>query len=108
MLPLLDDVQNLGDPRGDKPSAKQILEVWAADFLAEFGSDARLHWGQIQGAYGPADLARGYPQEEIDAWYGGFRTLNPYGLFDTAWAKRVGMVARRAADVGPWPRYAGL
>jgi FAD/FMN-containing dehydrogenase len=92
-----DDARNLG-PNGRKPAAKEIIEAWAEDFAAAFKGDGRLHWGQLQGNFGPEQLAVAYPPQDLDAFFEAFRTLNPFGLFDNAWAKRVGFVSRRDAS----------
>lgn len=102
------EARNSGVRANGKPSSKAILETWAEDFVRTFGSEGRLHWGQVQGGYGPKDLERSYPVEEIDRFVDAFRTLNPFGLFDTTFARRLGFVARREGAAGPPPPYRGL
>ena len=101
--------RNLGPRDNGKPSGKEIVAHWAEEFVKHFGSDGRVHWGQVHGAFGPEQLAVCYTQQEIDGWFDGFRTLNPYGVFDTAFARRLGFVERRRAQKDqPQPRYRGL
>lgn len=102
------DTRNLGVRDNGKPSAKRVLEAWAEAFTAEFGAQGRLHWGQLQGAYTPHHMAASYPAEDLDRWYAAFRAMNPFGLFDTAAANRLGFVARRDSDGSAHPRYRGL
>ncbi len=103
------DGRNIGERANGKPSSKQVVAWWAEQFIAEFGTDGRVHWGQVQGNYGPEQLAQGYDKADIDAWYDAFRTLNPLGMFDTTFATRLGFVDRRNADKARAPRrYKGL
>jgi hypothetical protein len=102
------DARNLGVRDNEKPSSKAIIEWWAEAFVKHFGADGRLHWGQLQGAFGEAELKVAYPAEDIDRWFDAFRTLNPFGLFDTAFARRIGMVARRDAGNLARASYRGL
>lgn len=103
-----DDVRNLGVRANGKPSSKAIVEWWAEAFVKQFGSDGRLHWGQVQGAFGEAELAACYPAADVDRWFDAFRMLNPFRLFDTAFARRLGFVARRDAARAAPPAYRGL
>lgn len=101
--------RNLGPRDNGKPASREIVAKWADMFRQEFGADGRLHWGQVQGGYGPEDLAKAYPKEEVDAWFEAFRLMNPYGLFDTQFARRLGFVDRRQASASrPYPTYRGL
>jgi L-gulono-1,4-lactone dehydrogenase len=102
------DIRNLQHRENGKPSSKAIIESWAEDYLVRFGADARLHWGQVQGPFGPEHLAATYPKEDVDRWFDAFRTLNPFGLFDTSAAKRLGFVDRRDGSSHPPVRYKGL
>lgn len=102
------DVKNTQHRENGKPSSKAIVESWADDYVERFGADARLHWGQIQGGFGPAQLAASYPQQDLDRWFDAFRTLNPFGLFDTQAAKRLGFVDRRDGGAHPPVSYRGL
>ena len=103
------DRRNLGERANGKPSGKGIIAFWAEAFCKEFGSAGRLHWGQIQGATGRLELEAAYPADELERWSDGFRTLNPFGLFDTAFAVRLGFVERRdARREAPPIRYRGL
>jgi L-gulono-1,4-lactone dehydrogenase len=103
------DRRNLGERVGNRPNSKDIVASWAEEFIQEFGSDGRVHWGQVNGPYGPEQLAQGYAKEDVDAWFEAFRTLNPYGMFDTAFVVRLGFVARREAErARPALRYRGL
>lgn len=102
------DRRNRGERPGGRPSAMDVVAEWAEDFVRTFGAEGRVHWGQVQGDYGPEQLAASYATADIDAWYDGFRALNPYGCFDTAFVTRLGFVARRAQDTRPAARYRGL
>jgi hypothetical protein len=94
------DARNIGPQDNGKPAAKEIIADWADRWRAAFGDDARLHWGQVQGKFSGDDLRRCYPAEDVDRWTAAFCALNPFGLFDTAFAERLGFVAARAAS-GP-------
>jgi FAD/FMN-containing dehydrogenase len=95
------DEKNLGPRKNGKPASKALVESWAEAFVQEFGPDARLHWGQLQGAYGEAELRAGYPNADVEGFYQAFRALNPFGLFDNAFCRRVGFAQRRDADASP-------
>jgi hypothetical protein len=100
-------VPNLGERPNGKPAAKEIVEGWAERFVERFGSDARLHWGQLQGNYGEAQLRQGWPAEDIERWTDAFCTFNAFGLFDNAWAHRLGFTKIRDAGRPP-VQYQGM
>lgn len=94
------DARNIGPQDNGKPAAKEIIADWAERWVKAFGPDARLHWGQVQGRFSGEDLRACYPADDIARWTDAFRTLNPFGLFDNAFAERLGFVAARAR-LGP-------